>query len=106
MKKFAVFTNYGNWDVDSIGFIGFVDVDNQASPSEVIASAVSAFHADQLTRPLDPTEVKLCEPHIEAISKVYEEYEVNLYIDPDFTHFGICNVDKASDLLCGVIEVI
>lgn len=106
MKKFAVFTNYGNWDTDSIGFIGFADVEDNATPAEVIAAVIVTHHEADLTRPMDPTEVKLYETHIEAIAKVYEEYGINMYVDPDFTYFGIYEVEGAMDLLCGVIEVI
>lgn len=100
MKKYAVFTNYGNWDADAMGFVGFIDAD----PSSALATAITTFHEEKLPTPLDANQIAVVVGQ-EEIEKVYEEYELSFYVDPDFTVFGIYKVSHYSDMIIGLIEV-
>lgn len=106
MKKFAVFTNYGNWDtdsVDSVGFVGFAAVDpTDKTDAQIIEEIAKAVHPDEF-KDDEVFRIKVI-PH-EDEEEVWEEYEVSMYVDPAFDLLGVIDRKHYSDMLIGLIEV-
>lgn len=106
MKKYAVFSNYGPWDTDRVGFIMFADLDETQTPEEQLRSLIPALHADiQAGQHVEIESVLVITT--ENKQQMPESYwEMSLYCKPDFVLEGLAKFEEHWDMYIGLIEVV
>lgn len=100
--KVLIFSNYGNWDADAIGFIRAVEVDDLTSAS---IAPVAAAIAARMTNDEVSHEVAR---NIKAIDRnrfdeLVDELELSVYVDPDFNAMFEAQIEDCVTMVVGVI---
>ena len=88
MNQYTIFSNTGNWDSDSIGFVGVMSSDDIEQTLLDYAEAFNTAYQQKQFRPSTSIFTHSIVP-IESLSALCDENELNCYYEASDDHCAV-----------------